>query len=86
MGSPMAAAMTACHMARQANGDGALRLIRTPEHKTVTTWVEKTCPSQDLCKPHLVGIRDSFQVSCPFISEPWQACRHVMRLGPCAMF
>jgi hypothetical protein len=36
---------------------------RTPEHKTVTTWVEPTCLSQEQCKPHLVGIRDSFQVA-----------------------
>ena len=43
---------------------GALRMTRTPEHKAVTTWAEKTCPSQDQCKPHLVGIRDSFQVCC----------------------
>ena len=26
------------------------------------TWMEQSCGSQELCKPHLVGVRDSYQV------------------------
>ena len=40
---------------------------RNLEQKQVTTWEDPSCPKHapEECRPHLVGVRDSFQVRFP---------------------
>ena len=51
------------------------------------TWMEQSCGSQEQCKPHLVGVRDSYQVRAghPFSARPvgtsWMAMPKA-HLGP----
>lgn len=39
------------------------------------TWMEQSCGSQEQCKPHLVGVRDSYQVrrAHPSLPRPARA-------------
>lgn len=46
-----------------------LHVYRNLEQKQVTSWDDASCPQKmhGECRPHLIGVRDSFQVWNPYI-------------------